>query len=287
MSGFTYHGKSGNGESYLLCYFRIGIERMIYNRIEPFIYESIVLPEDFEGAHGAHNRLKLYERTFRSKPKEFYNMNVRRFFTNNNLRYRSNDLEIELLQVCDNLDSLECWSDAREELSVILRTKCWPSLKTLCINIDLLPKDENTFHLPLFKHVTHLDICFESPQLPSWESLKTLDNLTHMRVYMLVNTKSHQYRSAVDQAYAIATEARKCFPPNLKYFVILVPVDLLYYITSKERVSNLQRWERMESLRFGTFDPRVMLACSGKWDDCFGGGELSDLEGHEIENLIQ
>lgn len=125
-----------------------------YNRIEPFIYESIVLPSDFGSGD---RRLELYERTFRSKPKEFYTKNVQRIFTNNNVRYKSSDFELELLQVCDNLASLECWSGAREELTAILATKTWPKLKTLCIDIDLLPKDENTFNLPLFQNVTHLD----------------------------------------------------------------------------------------------------------------------------------
>lgn len=258
-------------------------------RIEPFIYESIVLPEDFERGH---QRLKLYQRTFRSRPKEFYRRNVRRIYTNNTLRYKSSSFEIELLKVCDNLTSLECWSDARKELSAILKTKSWPDLKTLCIDIDLLPQDKSTFHLPIFKNVTHLDFSSESPVLPSWESLESLENLTHLRVYMLVDTKSKEYRQGVDRTYAIATEARKYFPPNLKYFVILIPVDLLYYIMDAfskdgdDEPEDDERWERFEDLRLGTFDPRIVLGCSGNWDDWFDGSELSDVEEDQIKNLV-
>lgn len=91
----------------------------------------------------------------------------------------------------------------------------------------------------------------------------------------------------MDQTYAIATEAQKCFPPNLKHFVILVPVDLLYYISNMERrtAEDKQRWERMESIRLGTFDPRVMLGCSGNWDEWLDGGELSDVEEDGISGL--
>lgn len=228
-------------------------------RIDPLTYESIVLPE------GGHRRLKLYERAFRSKPKEFYGRSVRRIFTKNNLKRKSSDLELGLLWVCDNLVTLECRSDPREELSAILKTKFWPSLRTLCINIDLLPKDENTFHLPLFRNVTHLDLFSDEPQLPSWKSLESLENLTHLHVCMLVNTEYHLVRLGIDQAYAIATEAQKCFPPNLEYFVILVPSCLLYRVCHLDRetidFADEERWKWAESLRCGTFDPRIMFGC--------------------------
>lgn len=245
---------------------------MVYNRINPLIYESIVLPEDFgEG----HKRLEHYERTFRSKPKEFYTKSVRRIYTNNNLP--NSNFELELLQICDNLVSLECWSDVREELTAILKTKTWPKLKTLYINIDLLPKDENTFRLPLFKFVTHLDISSVEPELPSWKGLKFLDNLTHMRVNMLGETESHQFRLAMDQAHVIATKARNCFPPNLEYFVILIPIIFLYHICNMEHEGrDTQRWERMESLKLGSFDPRIMLGCYGDLEDWYNDHNIED-----------
>ncbi len=261
---------------------------LVYGRIEPFVYESIVLPIDFS-RRGDSRALKLYERTFRVKPKEFYTKNVQRIFTNNNLEYQSSDFELELLPICDNLISLECWSNPREELSNILKTKSWPKLKTLCINIDLLPKDESTFHIPLFKHVTHLDFTSEDPQLPSWESLKSLDNLTHLRCYTIVNTESLQFRLAMDQVYAVATEAHKCFSPNLKHFVILVPVDLMLRICNMEREApeDKERWGRMESIRLGTFDPRVMLGCSGNWDQWLDDGQLSEVDDETEDTLVE
>lgn len=157
----------------------------------------------------------------------------------------------------------------------------------LAIDLDLLPQDQNTFRLPLFQHVTHLDFCTEKPHLPSWESLTSLQNLTHMRVCMLVETKRTEFRLAMDQTYVIASEAQKYFPENLKYFVILVPVDLLYYISNLERDTpeDEKRWEHMESLRLGTFDSRVILGCSGDWDQCFDGGELSNVEEDGILGL--
>ncbi|KAF9453626.1 hypothetical protein P691DRAFT_800263 [Macrolepiota fuliginosa MF-IS2] len=107
-----------------------------------------------------------------------------------------------------------------------------------------------------------------------------------MRVYMLVQTKREEFRLAMDQTYTIAAEAQKCLPPNLKHFVILVPVDLLYNIASFERktAEDKQRWDRMESIRFGTFDPRILLGVSGNWDEWLGDGELSDVEG--VEDIL-
>ncbi len=247
---------------------------LVYHRIDPLIYESIVLPEDFGSGH---ERLELYERTFRAKPKEFYAKNVRRIYTNNSLNRKSSDVELELLQVCDNRTSLECWSDAREALTTILKTKNWPNLKTLCINIDLLPKKE-IFHLPLFRHITHLVFFSKEPRLPSWESLKSLSNLTHMCVHMLDRTESHQFRLAVDQAFTIATESRKHFPTGLKHLVIFVPLNLLYRVCNMEHDAlDKQRWEHMESLRLGTFDPRIMLGCYGDWEDWSSSGDITEV----------
>lgn len=245
------------------------------------IYETIILPHDFQG--GDRRRLERYERTFKSRPKPFYIQNVRRIYTNSNIHCGS-DFELELLSLCDNLISLECWSDSREELQTLLKTKKWPKLETLSIDLDLLPQDENTFHLPLFQNITYLDFCTQKPQLPSWESLKSLQKLTHVRVYMLVETQREDFRDAMDQTYAIACEARKCFPPNLKHFVILVPFDLLYKIASLEqkKAKDKQRWERMESIRVGKFDPRIILGCSGDWDTWLDGGDLSDVEDDQI-----
>ncbi|KAF5362439.1 hypothetical protein D9756_002414 [Leucocoprinus leucothites] len=235
-------------------------------RLEPFLYVSIILPHDFE--YRADKVLPLYERTFYSRPKEFYAKSVKRIYTNNQIRSEDSDFELKLLPVCDNLTSLECWSDRKEELTAILTMRHWPKLRTLCLDINLLPKDENMFHLPLFRHVTRLDLISKEPQLSSWKSLSSLDNLTHMRVYMLVTVKKGESRKAIDLVYAIATEVQKCLPRNMRHFVILVPVDLLYYIppmkhsTSKDK----ERWDKMESIRIGTFDPRIMLGSSGDWD---------------------
>ncbi|KAJ3565114.1 hypothetical protein NP233_g7848 [Leucocoprinus birnbaumii] len=263
-----------------------GISRDVKEWLEPFIYDFIVLPCDYE--YRANRVLPLYERTFQSRPKEFYTKTVKRVYTNNQADHENSDFELQLLPVCDNLDTLECWSDPKETLTKILTTKYWPKLQTLCLNIDLLPKDENTFHLPIFKHVTHLDLTSEEPQLPSWDSLKSLDSLTHMRVYMLVSVKQGEFRKAMDLVYPIAMEAQKCLPGNLKHFVILVPMDLLYYISFMKcsTAKDKQRWDRMESIRIGTFDPRIMLGSSGDWDTWLDDN-ISDYTEEGEESLLK
>ncbi len=177
---------------------------------------------DFLNGDRHRRRLRLYERTFRSKPMVFYSTFVRHICTNHSFNF-NNDFEPELLSVCDNISCLECWSDSWEALRIILRTKSWHSLKTLCIDIDLLSRDENVFRLPIFQHVTHFNFASQHPQLVSWESLQYLDNLTHMRAVMGVDKALKHTNEVIDYTYTTSTEARKYFPTNLKYFVILMP----------------------------------------------------------------
>lgn len=251
-------------------------------RIEPLIWESMVLPEYWEDEETASYRLGLYEESFETKPNEFFTKHVRRIYTHNlDTSWGDHDLELKLLPICDNLTTLECWSYAKKELQTILQTKYWPKLTILCIDLDLLPLDENTFRLPLFRNVTRLDFRTVQPQLPSWKSLESLENLTHMRVNMLLETNFEDFRRVVDHAYNIAAEAQKYFPKKLEYFVILVPLLSLYYFSTKPRKTSEdeERWERLENVRLGTFDSRIMLGSTDdSWNQIFSlankGGDL-------------
>jgi hypothetical protein len=264
-------------------------------RIEPLIWKSMILPAYWEDDDHAFMRLRLYDEPFKTKPKEFFSKYVRRVYTSNvNTSWGDRDFELQLLPICDNLTTLECWSYGKAELRTILKTKYWPKLKTLCINLDLLPLDENTFHLPLFRHVTKLDFQTEKQQLPSWKSLESLENLTHMRVNMLLETDFKDFRPVIDQAYNIAVEAQKHFPKTLECFVILVPLFSLYYFSNQPRVTSEDeaRWERIEAVRLGTFDPRIMLGSTDdSWNEVYalcgkgGSGQVFNEYLELIPNL--
>lgn len=42
----------------------------------------------------------------------------------------------------------------------------------------------------------------------------------------------------------------------------------------KHEALDMRRWERMESLRLGSFDPRIMLGCYGDWEDWRSNGAI-------------
>ncbi|KAF5343969.1 hypothetical protein D9756_011435 [Leucocoprinus leucothites] len=243
----------------------VHISQQIKEWIEPLVYD------DCRFFMSRHWRLERYKRTYDSKPKEFYAKNVRRIFIDENLR--DNDcIELKLLRICDNLTSLECWARLPlKDLVDILTTKKWSNLKVLCLNIDLIPRDETTFHLALFQHVTHLDIKSQDQQLPSWESLQSLENLTHMRVNM-PDKEEFDFdelvaRRIVDKVYDIANEARKHFPVNLKYFIILVPFGRLYCVLTRGRSeTEVDQWDRLAELGFGKFDQRILLSSCDDWE---------------------
>lgn len=68
-------------------------------------------------------------------------------------------------------------------------------------------------------------------------------------------------KDAVDHACATAVEARKYFPPRLKYFLIIVPGEFFYSIphTGVMTEEDKQRWGRVEDLRLGIFDERIVI----------------------------
>ncbi|KAF5343970.1 hypothetical protein D9756_011434 [Leucocoprinus leucothites] len=262
------------------------VSRKVREWIEPLNYNSIELPcnsDDCPVYESDRKMLELLERMLQSKPKEFITKNVRQIFTNSRPDLGDNSVELKLLSACDNLETLECWSSPRQALVDILTTKTWPRLKTLCLNIDILPKDENTFHFPLFQHVTHLDLKFSEPELLSWKSLKSLQNLTHMRVNMMEDLMWNEYEIAADKACAIACEMQKCFPSNLKYFVILIPIGVLYHISIACKThKDEERWTKVEAIRLGQFDSRIMLGCMGdrgRWAD-------HDILDYELDPII-
>jgi len=51
-------------------------------------------------------------------------------------------------------------------------------------------------------------------------------------------------------------------PNNLKRFVIVVPEELLCQMTVvSPDTTEMEKRERVENIRLGTFDPRIMLGC--------------------------
>ncbi|KAJ3569508.1 hypothetical protein NP233_g5002 [Leucocoprinus birnbaumii] len=211
------------------------------------------------------SELALYQALLETKPKEFFVKSARWLYTDSREGPLYRETELKLLSVCDNLEVLECWSKGpNEELTGQLMKKCWPKLKLLGINIDLLPRDDHTFHIPLFQNVTHLDLKSNDPQIPSalWKGLKSLLNLTHMRINTMEKFKWTQKEEAADHAYAMAKEVKGYLPRKLKHFVILIPVDVLYNMwTEVKEHGNEKRWRRLQSIRLGSFSPRIMLGC--------------------------
>ncbi|KAJ3569503.1 hypothetical protein NP233_g5007 [Leucocoprinus birnbaumii] len=251
----------------------IYISRNVREWIEPIVYESIVLPCEYEPRVLERDRksLALHGQMLQMKPPQFIARCVRRIFTNSKPELGDNGVELRLLPICDNLESLECWSSPRQELSELLTTKHWPKLKILCLNVELLPKDKELFCYPLFQHLTHLDLRSEDA-LPSWKDLEQLRSLTHLRVKMMERFHWRQHTEAVCQAYTIAIEAQKSFPPNLKHFVILMSIHVIYNIAIRRRAMRAddETWKKFEDFRVGLFDPRILFGCTGdldSWDD--------------------
>ncbi|KAJ3565115.1 hypothetical protein NP233_g7847 [Leucocoprinus birnbaumii] len=233
--------------------------------LDPLIHASIILPMDFTSDSSAYLRLKMYERTFRVRSSTlFYENNVKRIYTNNKHRGKSSDFELKLLPLCKNLESLECWSDRREELSIVLRTNRWENLTTLAINIDLFPRDEPTFLFPIFEQVTHLDIRSDYGNLPCWKSLKSLVKLTHMRVNLIQEGISRP--KAMNRILDIATEAKSHIPAGMKSFIILIPAYMFCRISMTRMAIVDGRRRTIESIQSGGFDHRMILGCAGDYD---------------------
>ncbi|KAJ3569501.1 hypothetical protein NP233_g5005 [Leucocoprinus birnbaumii] len=260
------------------------ISRLVKEWIEPLVYDDCRF-------FFSTWRLDRYKRTFESKPKEFYARSVRRIYISRDLR-DENCIELKLLLICDNLTSLECWvpRPLNNLVDILSRRDGWDRLRVLCLNIDLLPKDERIFQLPIFQNVTRLDIQSKEPHLPSWKSLKSLENLTHMRVDMLDEnvldpSSAIEARRIVDQVYDLATAAREYFPIKLKQFVVLLPLErILSVLLAHFRVDGaggLSQWERLRKLGRGEIDKRVKLCSLGDWETV----EEHNLEIHE--NLPQ
>lgn len=208
----------------------------------------------------------------------FYSQYVKSIYTNTDrgCSVEWSDFELDFLSVCTNIENLECWSETSERLESLFQTIHFPRLKTLCININLLPKD-NTFSYPIFQHVTHLDI--GSPfghELPCWKGLQSLQNVTHMRVQTLGVDDS--YEGAMDEVIEIASEAKRYFPPGLQYFVILMDVDFLWEAII---IEDSERWERFEDIRLGRFDNRILLGCY----DASGGDMAHEIEEDDQEKI--
>ncbi|KAF9453625.1 hypothetical protein P691DRAFT_25814 [Macrolepiota fuliginosa MF-IS2] len=246
-------------------------------RIEPLIYQSIILPGSFHD-DDAEQRFQLFSRTFNTgtKPKAFYMQYVKSIFSNaawweNN---SSSDFEVEFLSVCHaSIENLECWSEPCDKLNAAIRTMHFPKLKTLCINIDLFPQGKHLFTYPVFQNVTHLDIgSHDAHQITDWSSLESLRCLTHMRIQAVSDMSSNQ---AMDEVIKVASQARRCFPPNLQYFVILINADLLWEAII---VKAPRRWGRFNAIRLGKFDRRILLGC-------FEGSGDFDVEEEDQEEI--
>ncbi|KAJ3555940.1 hypothetical protein NP233_g12090 [Leucocoprinus birnbaumii] len=239
---------------------------------EPFLYTLIGLPccsseDDEMPAERDQSKIPFYQALLETKPKEFFAKSVRHLYTDSRGQVpHYQETELRLLAVCGNLEVLECWSKGpNEELTAMLMTTIWPRLKMLGINIDLfLPKHDHIFDFPLFQNVTHLDLKSETPLVPAvaWKSLKSLSNLTHMRINTMEAFKWNQKDEAADHAYAMAKEVRAYLPTKLKHFVILIPVDVLYNMWTEMKVhGDEKRWRRVQSIRLGRFSQRIMLGC--------------------------
>ncbi|KAJ7019223.1 hypothetical protein C8F04DRAFT_1148507 [Mycena alexandri] len=143
--------------------------------VEAVIYETIVLGRNCVSQD-------LFWRTFSSRPPEFFTKNIRILHLTSGIsRTRARDI----ISVCTKLSSLTCWAnplDGGQEFSRVLS----PELRYLSVNASLLwPMSTETIMpdltLPLFTHITHLEIVNPLPWF-DWAPLLdgSLPHLTHV-----------------------------------------------------------------------------------------------------------
>ncbi|KAF9449722.1 hypothetical protein P691DRAFT_811994 [Macrolepiota fuliginosa MF-IS2] len=235
--------------------------------IEPLIYQCINLSRHTY-AKTERRQFRLFASAFREgfKPKDFYTRSVRRVFIDDLQKW---NLAAEFLPLCSNLISLACWAQPSAVNEHILESILspnalpLPALRRLSLYLEILPLSYRSFHHPIFRSLTHLDIDF-APTL-SWGGFSSLSNLTcfNLDCIMFCLGEEKRIQNLAAQLEAIVQTIVPNLPPALRCFIILIPSTIIkHFVIDEGEEADVTSYIYAELL-MGKHDERIVLGSSG------------------------
>lgn len=149
----------------------------LLNRIEPFIYENVILDFPILTA-------ELFIRTLDSRPASFFAKYVTNLRITNSMTFSQAS---RILSVCTGAVNISCWASPTTKAGLLPVIRLHPVQK-LSVKLedimDLSPTLD--FSHPLFENLTHLEIvnppAYSLDSTPSidWSGLHQLSKITHL-----------------------------------------------------------------------------------------------------------
>jgi hypothetical protein len=198
------------------------------------------------------------------KPEDFYTRYVQRLFIDD---LQKMELAEKLLPLCSNLMSLACWARPDASSQTILRsllspdTPSLPRLRRLSIYWGCLPIDYQSFHHPIFRNLTHLDIDFD-PHI-RWEVLALLENLKYFNLDCIsACSRVQNVKEATEGLETIIKLIIPYLPISLRCFLVLAPSSIIGRILFSHGDDACDAQQFCSDIVSGEYDVRLVLGSS-------------------------
>ena len=188
------------------------------------------------------------------EPQDLYTKHVQRLMIN------ELHLAPTFLPLCRNLTSLAILCFPGEPHQAIMHplftsnTLSFPKLRRLYLRWKILPPEQRSFHNPIFRSLTHLEVNYD--QKMYWSDLSSLKNLKNLclncRYTVIENARALEYVLGSVIHVLVSN-----IPSSLKYFTVMFESRCAAYSASEYCTQIC--WD----IEIGKYDSRLLLDWSG------------------------
>ncbi|GLB42829.1 hypothetical protein LshimejAT787_1202780 [Lyophyllum shimeji] len=240
----------------------VGLSRKVQTWIDPILYRHVTLEYPYQA--------EAFVRTLETSNKRhsFLATQVKILCFAYGIALRD---AVKILSVCKRVTSLASWLELSqltddfthsdlESFSKLLTNGTLELHRLSMILHDFLCVPDPDFTIPIFRHVTHLDIYQGSDHFGdwSWTGFRDLSNLTHLSFDISLSTPLEIVHEVLPHA-----------PPNLRLCLVL--------LSTRNSTLSIKQFcsgnELLESIAEGKVDPRLVIGTNEPLEEeCRYGG---------------